>query len=187
MTHNAISRTAMAVARRNTEEVQGKGDWRVFEQLFAPDFVNHTPPPGGGDDRASVLRLYQMLRTALPDWRPVIHWQTADGDLVTTYKTHHGTHLGDLLGFRPAKQVAPSRPSTPCACATARSSNTGAQPISSRRWNRSARGRSTSATLSRRATGMVVSRISLATIGHWQSYSVFQIRRGPAKPSGLDG
>src|SRR5579859_5738102 len=102
MSHSAISREAIAVVRRNTEEVQGKGDWRVFEQLFAPDFVDHTPQPGGGADRASVRRLYQMMRTALPDWRPVIHWQAADGDLVTTYKTYHGTHLGPLLGIPPS-------------------------------------------------------------------------------------
>ena len=25
-------------------------------------------------------------------------WQRADGDVVTTYKTYHGTHRGDFLG-----------------------------------------------------------------------------------------
>src|SRR5204863_8491072 len=30
-----------------------------------------------------------------------IHWQAADGELVTTYKTYHGTHHGMFLGVAP--------------------------------------------------------------------------------------
>ena len=33
------SDAAKAVVRRNTEEVQGKGRFDIFEQLFADDFV----------------------------------------------------------------------------------------------------------------------------------------------------
>jgi hypothetical protein len=36
------SDAAKAVVRRNTEEVQGKGDFDVFEELFSDDFVDHT-------------------------------------------------------------------------------------------------------------------------------------------------
>ena len=39
------SREAKAVIRRNTEEVQGKGNFDVFEELFDEDFVDHTPQP----------------------------------------------------------------------------------------------------------------------------------------------
>ena len=39
------SEAAKAVVRRNTEEVQGKGNFAVFEELFADDFVDHTPQP----------------------------------------------------------------------------------------------------------------------------------------------
>jgi hypothetical protein len=31
-----------AVVRRNTEQVQGQGDFVLFEELFADDFVDHT-------------------------------------------------------------------------------------------------------------------------------------------------
>ena len=92
------SQSAIAVVRRNTEEVQGKGDYNLFEQLFAQDFVDHTPQPGGTPDRQGALRLYKTLRSAFPDFHAVIHWQVADGDLVTTYKTYHGTHEGSFLG-----------------------------------------------------------------------------------------
>jgi steroid delta-isomerase-like uncharacterized protein len=93
------SQSAIAVVRRNTEEVQGKGDYNLFEQLFAQDFVDHTPQPGGTPDRQGALRLYKTLRSAFPDFHAVIHWQVADGDLVTTFKTYHGTHEGSFLGI----------------------------------------------------------------------------------------
>lgn len=101
MTTNDISEMAKAVVRRNTEKVQGGGDWRLFDQLFADDFFDHTPQPGGGRDKASVLALYQRLRAAFPDFRADIHWQRADGDVVTTFKTYHGTHKGEFLGVAP--------------------------------------------------------------------------------------
>ena len=36
---------AKAIVRRNTEEVQSRGNFDVFEELFALDFVDHTPQP----------------------------------------------------------------------------------------------------------------------------------------------
>jgi predicted ester cyclase len=90
-----------AVFRRNTEQVQGQGDFALFEELFADNFVDHTPQPGTTPDKAGVLVLYKRLRDAFPDFRPEIHWQTVDGDIVTTYKVYHGTHHGDFLGIAP--------------------------------------------------------------------------------------
>lgn len=95
---NDISEAAKAIIRRNTEEVQGGGNWDLFDQLFADEFYDHTPQPGGTRDKAGVLVLYKRLREAFPDFTPEIHWQRADGDVVTTYKTYHGTHRGDFLG-----------------------------------------------------------------------------------------
>ena len=87
-----------AVVRRNTEQVQGQGDFVLFDELFADDFVDHTPQPGTTPDKAGVLVLYKRLREALPDFTPEIHWQCVDGDVVTTFKTYHGTHRGNFLG-----------------------------------------------------------------------------------------
>jgi predicted ester cyclase len=44
---------------------------------------------------------YNRLRDAFPDFRPEIHWQTVDGDIVTTFKIYHGTHRGEFLGIAP--------------------------------------------------------------------------------------
>lgn len=101
MSDSTISDAAKAVVRRNTEEVQSGGNFAVFEELFSPDFVDHTPQPGRTPDRDGARELYRVLRTAFPDFRAEIHWQAADGDLVTTYKTYHGTHNGPFFGIAP--------------------------------------------------------------------------------------
>jgi steroid delta-isomerase-like uncharacterized protein len=101
MTTNNLSEAAKAVVRRNTEEVQGGGDFDVFEELFADDFLDHTPQPGRTPDKDGARQLYKILRTAFPDFHADIHWQLADGDRVTTYKTYHGTHRGEFLGVAP--------------------------------------------------------------------------------------
>ena len=77
------------------------GNFAVFDELFADDFVDHTPQPGRTPDKAGARELYKVLRAAFPDFHAEIHWQLADGDRVTTYKTYHGTHLGEFFGVAP--------------------------------------------------------------------------------------
>ena len=52
-------------------------------------------------DKAGARELYRLLRAAFPDFCADIHWQLADGDRVTTYKTYHGTHEGEFFGIAP--------------------------------------------------------------------------------------
>ena len=54
MTKISISEAAKAVVRRNTEEVQSGGNFQVFEELFADDFLDHTPQPGRSPDKAGA-------------------------------------------------------------------------------------------------------------------------------------
>src|SRR5256714_15593350 len=93
---------AITVVRRNTEEVQGKGNYEVFEELFAKDLVDHTPQPGGFPaDCDGARSLYKVLRTAFPDFHAEIHWQISAGDRVTTFNTTRGAHLCEFLGIDP--------------------------------------------------------------------------------------
>jgi len=98
MSSSDVSEAAKAVVRRNTEEVQGGGNFELFDELFADDFLDHTPQPGRTPDKTGAKELYHVLREAFPDFHAVIHWQAADGNLVTTYKTYHGTHKGEIFG-----------------------------------------------------------------------------------------
>ena len=60
------SEDAKAIVRRNTEEVQGRGDFLLFDELFADDFVDHTPQPNMVPNKQGVRRLYEGLRKGLP-------------------------------------------------------------------------------------------------------------------------
>ena len=101
MSDSASGEAAKAVVRRNTEEVQSRGNFDVFEEIFADDFLDHTPQPNRTPDKDGARSLYHALRAAFPDFHADIHWQAADRDLVTTYKTYHGTHQGEFLGVPP--------------------------------------------------------------------------------------
>jgi len=83
----------------------------VFEELFADNFVDHTPQPNTTPDKEGVRKLYSYMRAAFPDFHAKIHWQLADadGERVTTYKTYHGTHEGPFLGIAPTHPIAGPR------------------------------------------------------------------------------
>jgi predicted ester cyclase len=95
------SDAAKEVVRLDNEEVLGKGNFQLFDELFANDFHDHTPPAGVCPDKDGVRQLYKVLRTAFPDFRADVHWQLLDRDFVTTYKTYRGTHRGEFLGVAP--------------------------------------------------------------------------------------
>jgi steroid delta-isomerase-like uncharacterized protein len=101
MSNSASGEAAKAVVPQNAEDVQDKGKFDVFEELFADDFVDHTPQPAMTPDKPGVRGLYQAIREAFPDFRAVIHWQTGEGEIVTTFKTYYGTHRGTFLGVAP--------------------------------------------------------------------------------------
>jgi predicted ester cyclase len=90
MSSSMLSDTAKAVVRRNTEEVQSHGNFEAFEELFADDFVDHTPQPNMTPDKASERKLYGYIRAAFPDFHAQIRWQLADGDRLTTYTMYYG-------------------------------------------------------------------------------------------------
>ncbi|WP_236001020.1 ester cyclase [Agrobacterium leguminum] len=88
-----------AVIRQLLEGVQRDGDFDLFERLFAQNYVDHTPFGGFPPDRNGTRQIYRTFRAAFPDWNAVVHFQIAEGDLVSTYKTYHGTHLGPFMGI----------------------------------------------------------------------------------------
>jgi len=88
-----------AVLRFNKEVIE-RGDETSFRALMAPEFVNRTAPPGAPSGADGMLHTFnRVLRPAFPDLQVEIHEQIAEGDKVTTRKTIHGTHRGELLGI----------------------------------------------------------------------------------------
>ncbi|HVZ37784.1 MAG TPA: ester cyclase [Candidatus Kapabacteria bacterium] len=83
------------VVLRFNREVIEKGNMDALAELVAPDFVNHTAPPGTPGSREGLgIFLTQVLRPAFPDLRMEIHDQIVEGDRVVTRKTMHATHTG---------------------------------------------------------------------------------------------
>ena len=75
-----------AIVRRFVEEVQNRGDLAALDELCAPDFVNHSAPPGVPPTREGLAQL-------------AIEEMLAEGDRVVTRKTFRGTHRGELMGL----------------------------------------------------------------------------------------
>lgn len=105
--HEQLQENKAVVIRFNKDVIE-RGDERAFQELMAPDFVNRTAAYGISSGADGMLHmLNRVLRPAFPDLRVEIHDQIAEGDKVTTRKTLHGTHRGELFGIAPTgKEVA---------------------------------------------------------------------------------
>ncbi len=101
-----MSEENKAIARRLIEEVWNKGNFEVADEIFAPDFVANSLPPGIPPDSEGFKQFVAMYRAAFPDVNLHIEDQIAEGDMVVTRFTARGTHQGDLMGIPPTnKQV----------------------------------------------------------------------------------
>src|SRR5262249_25885153 len=81
-----------ATARRWSEELWGKGNLAVADEIIAPEYVRHDPgdpfPARGPED---VKRIVTMLRTTLPDLRIQIEAMVAEDDMVVSRYTTTAT------------------------------------------------------------------------------------------------
>jgi steroid delta-isomerase-like uncharacterized protein len=89
------------ISRRIPEEVFGKGNLDVIDELVADDFVNHDPSvppevPGGSEGLKTFVQVY---RTAFPDLKIKVEDQVAEGDQVVTRWSASGTQKGELMGI----------------------------------------------------------------------------------------
>lgn len=88
-----------AVLRFNREVIE-QGDEHALRELLSPSFVNRTAAAGTSPGPDGIWHTFsRVLRPAFPDLRVEIHDQVAEGDKVTTRKTLHGTHRGELFGI----------------------------------------------------------------------------------------
>ena len=86
------------VTRINKEFIEG-GNVNTVYEIFAPDFINQTAPPGTPQGPEAIIYFFNhFLKPAFPDLKVVIHDQVAEGDKVTTRKSFHATHKGEFFG-----------------------------------------------------------------------------------------
>ncbi len=96
-----------AIMRRAYQEIHGKGNWAVVDELVGVNFVDHNPPapdlPPGPEGVKQTLGLF---RSALPDMHVTVEDIIAEGDKVVARITMSGTHRGELMGVAPTgKQI----------------------------------------------------------------------------------
>jgi steroid delta-isomerase-like uncharacterized protein len=87
-----------ALVRRFVEEVQNQHNLAALDELFSPDFVDHSgmtnPPTLEGSHQ-----FFAMMFAAFPNMRFTIRQQIAEGDKVLTHKILHATQLGPFMGI----------------------------------------------------------------------------------------
>lgn len=95
-----------ANARRMVDEVVNAGNLDLIDELLAPDFVDHSAPPGVPPTREGTKALMAMLRSAFPDLHATIEDVIAEGDKVVQRTRAHGTMQGELMGMLPSGKSA---------------------------------------------------------------------------------
>jgi len=97
-----LSEQKKATARRWSEELWGRGDLAVADEIIAPDYVRHDPgdpfPAHGPED---VKRIVTMLRTMLPDLSIEIEAMVAEGEMVVSRYTSTATDSVGYMGMPP--------------------------------------------------------------------------------------
>ena len=87
------------LVRRLNEEYHNQNRiHEVIQERFAPEFVNHSAPPGLPPTREGNEMFSMAFRQAFPDYRATVHDVIVEGDKVVTRKTFTGTHRGEWMG-----------------------------------------------------------------------------------------
>jgi serine phosphatase RsbU (regulator of sigma subunit)/predicted ester cyclase len=89
------------LVRRYFEEVWAKGNVAAVDEYMAPDYVEHTAPPGWRPGRDTLKQYVAMYHDAFSDVKATLHDIVAQGDRVAYRWSTSGTHLGELAGIPP--------------------------------------------------------------------------------------
>lgn len=94
-----MSEANKQVIRRLYAEVMGKGDMRVADEIFSPEYVDHMPIMET-PDREGLLKSVAAARRAFPEVRPSIIAEIADGDWVAiAVDVDAGPHRDTYMGI----------------------------------------------------------------------------------------
>ena len=90
-----------ALARRYQEEVWGKGDLALIDELLAADFVDHSLPAGMDPSFAGAKRAVKGAHDAFPDGQWTVEDLIAEGDKVVIRWKMDATHEHEFRGIAP--------------------------------------------------------------------------------------
>jgi steroid delta-isomerase-like uncharacterized protein len=87
-----------ALVRRFLDEMD-KGNWAIFDELLARDYVYHMSGRSKPVTREEYVQFARGFRAAFPDGRMTVEDMIAEGDKVVMRYTSRGTHKGDFMGI----------------------------------------------------------------------------------------
>ncbi|HVZ38314.1 MAG TPA: ester cyclase [Candidatus Kapabacteria bacterium] len=87
------------VARQFVEDIWGKGDLNLAEQLIAADVVDNNPMPGLPPGRDGHNAMLTIVRAAFPDATFTLDQVVAEDDKVVDHWTMRATHAGPFMGI----------------------------------------------------------------------------------------
>jgi steroid delta-isomerase-like uncharacterized protein len=91
-----------ALVRRFYDEVWGRGNLDVCDEVFAADYARHDLRAGEAEPGPEgQKRIAQLFRSAFPDLTWHIDVLVGEGDYVVGRWTARGTHLGAWAGLEP--------------------------------------------------------------------------------------
>jgi len=105
-----ITMTATIAATQRFWQGFNTHNLEIWDEVCAPDFVNHTGLPIPDADLVATKRAIQyLILKAFPDMQSIEQDLMVDGDKVLTRRMLRGTHRGEFMGIAPTgKEVAAS-------------------------------------------------------------------------------
>jgi predicted ester cyclase len=80
-------------------EVLNNNKFELVDEIFAPNYVDHTAQPGVAPTREGFKQFATGLKKAFPDLRYTIEDSIESGDKIVHRLTARGTMKGDFMGI----------------------------------------------------------------------------------------
>lgn len=82
-------------------EAVNSGNFAAFDEVVAPDCIDHDPAPGQVPGPEGYRTFFTGMRTAFPDLSVAPDAVVADDESIAFAYTLTGTHKGPLMGIPP--------------------------------------------------------------------------------------
>ncbi len=91
-----------ALVRRYAEEILNQKNLDLFDEIFAPDFVQYAAEPNQVSGVEDLKQFFVMMRSGFPDFQVTVEdLFAAEGDKVVLRFTFRGIHQGEFIGVSP--------------------------------------------------------------------------------------
>ncbi len=96
-----MARQDNITAQERMGKAIASGDLDVFDEIMAPDVVDHDPAPDQGPGPDGFKGFFTTMRTAFPDLQVEVDHMVADDENVAIAYRVVGTHQGEFQGVEP--------------------------------------------------------------------------------------